>query len=368
MANLTASPPANIGITCTVEELFISFNKLTSGSPLPSNVIDVNPYTYEPQNLPDDVWFLIGLKENTDMQHGFWNTIEETCEVFSNSDIIGWRTTLEYYEGQVPNEHKTDWVMQVYSITQKRLCDDNERKETSSLCRVFLVSSHEMLKKVSTAGIGNETQNNLTQPPALDAYSSTRLGSTSNREVNKHDKTEELAAAERLPFPVPEYQIEKLVEMEFFSRGQIDFFSGGDFMELMDLDNPVSSSSAESISSDECFDSMAFLQDLDNQILGQNDASRKLNVSVPNKSKEVLMVPATSGSLVSIEGSNWDSDEFFEGNMVTEHGKGGDEGPSSSHKPSTSSDSDTAEPGGKKTSGFGKMKNLRKKYLCFMPY
>ena len=123
--------------------------------------------------------------------------------------------------------------------------------------------------------------------------------------MNNHDETEVLAVAERLP--VPEHQGENLVEMDFF-------FAGGDFLELQDLDNPASSSSSEnssvvSISSDECFDSMAFLQDLDDQTLEQNDASKKLNVSAFNKLDEVVIVPATlgmstfllsTGSLVSI--------------------------------------------------------------------
>ena len=123
--------------------------------------------------------------------------------------------------------------------------------------------------------------------------------------MNNHDETEVLAAAERLP--VPEHQGENLVEMDFF-------FSGGDFLELRDLDNPASSSSSEnssamSIASDECFDSMAFLQDLEDQILEQNDAGKKLNVCASNKSDEMVIVPATlgmptfllcRGSLVSI--------------------------------------------------------------------
>ncbi|XWS25723.1 hypothetical protein CRYUN_Cryun27aG0092200 [Craigia yunnanensis] len=382
MATPAASPPANIGFTCTIEELFIVFDKLTSGYPLPSNVIDVNPYRYDPQNLPDDFWFLISSKENIDMDHGVWKTKEEACEVFSNPDIIGWRTTLEYYKGQGPLEHKTDWVMQVFSRTQKRLCDDNEKKETISLCRVFLVPSPEMHQKVSSAGFDTETWNHLTQSPVMDANSGTRIGFSCNAEVNKHDETEVLAVAERLP--VPEHQGENLVEMDFFFSG------GGDFLELQDLDNPASSSSSEnssavSISSDECFDSMAFLQDLEDQILEQNDASKKLNVSASNKLDEVVIVPVTLGSLVRVEGSNSGSDEFFKTagsatisasgsrdlNKVAKHAKGDQrgEGPSSpSHKPSTSSESHMSAAGGRKRAAFGRMNKLRKKYLCFMPF
>lgn len=61
-------------------------------------------------------------------------------------------------------------------------------------------------------------------------------------------------------------------------------------MELDDLDNPMSAS-------DEWFDTMAFLQDLKNQNLEQNDAAgRKLNVCV---SEEMLMVSPTFGMSMS---------------------------------------------------------------------
>lgn len=123
-----ASLSACIAITSTNEELFIGLNKLTSGSPLPCNVIEVNPYSFKPEYLPDGMWFLTSSNDNTDMEHGLWKVKEEAREVFSNSDIIGWRTTLAYDKGQVSHEHKTDWVMQVFSATQKRLCDENANK------------------------------------------------------------------------------------------------------------------------------------------------------------------------------------------------------------------------------------------------
>ncbi|GMJ15386.1 hypothetical protein HRI_005207800 [Hibiscus trionum] len=379
MATRATSPPANIGFTCTNEEFFVGLDKLTSGSPLPSNVIDVNPYRYEPQNLPDDFWFLSSSNDNTDIEHGLWKTKEEASEVFSNSDILGWRTTLEYYQGQVPREHKTNWVMQVFSVTQKRLCDENAKKETISLCRVFLVPGNEMQQNLSSAKINAE--NHLPQPPVLDANSSTRISSLRNPQVNKHDETEVLGVAERLL--APEHQGENIVAMDFFSGDKIDFFLGGDFLELKDLDNPASSSSSEnssavSISSDECFDSMAFLQDLDqDQVFEHNVTGKKLSVSASNRLDEVV-VPATLGSLVSIQGSNSGCDEFFRttafmpnsacgsrnlNNKVTKSVKRNQrvEGPSSSSRESSSI-------GDKFTAAAGRMKELRKKYLCFMPF
>ncbi|GMI96786.1 hypothetical protein HRI_003347900 [Hibiscus trionum] len=358
MASRATSPPANIGFSCTNEELFIGLDKFTNGSPLPSNVIsDVNPYKYEPQNLPDDFWFLSSSKDHTDIEHGLWKTREEALQVFSNSDIIGWRTTLEYYIGQVPYERKTNWVMQVFSTTQKRLCDENAKKESICLSRVFLVPGNEMQRNVSSAPI--DTENLLP-----DANCSATIGSSSNPQVNKHDEAEVLGVAQRLP--EPEHQGENIVEMDIFNS-----FSGGDFLELKDLDNPASSSSSDnssaaSISSDECFDSMAFLQDLDrDQVLEHNDTGKKLNVSASNRVEEVVIVPATLGSLVSIEGSNSAYGSRNLNNKVTkcanENQRG--EGPSSS-----SGNGFMATGGRRKRDGFGRMKELQKKYLCFMPF
>ncbi|XVF63915.1 hypothetical protein PTKIN_Ptkin09bG0124800 [Pterospermum kingtungense] len=391
MATSEASPPVNIGFTCTDEELFMALEKLIRGSPLPSNVITgISPYGCDPQHLPGDIWFLISSKEKNNIEeHGFWKVSKEACEVFSNDGIIGWRTTLEYFKGQAPHEHKTDWVMQVFNATLKRLTDDNEKKEASSLCRVFLVPSHEMQLKAAIAGIVTETRNHLSQPP-LDANSSSRRGSSRNTEVNKHDEIEVLAGAERLP--VPEHQGENIDDNDCFLRSEIGFLSGDDYLELLDLDNPASSSSSEnssiiSISSDECFDSMAFLQDLEDPILEQNDASKKLNVSASKKPDEVVVVPATLGSLVSVGGNNSGSHEFFEtagyvtssasgsrdlNNKVAKRAKGDQgsgEGPSSSTcKPSTSSENHVAAAGGRKRAAFGGMRKLGKKYLCFMPF
>lgn len=72
-----------------------------------------------------------------------------------------------------------------------------------------------------------------------------------------------------------------------------------DFMELLDLENQVSSpSSSESscvtISSDECFDSLALLQDLEPEN-NQKDANCKFSVSAPVKPNEVVVHPVTSG-------------------------------------------------------------------------
>lgn len=112
--------------------------------------------------------------------------------------------------------------------------------------------------------------------------------------MNQHEETEALAVTER-------NEGENLFGMN--SRGyDIDFFAGGNFMELKDLDNPASpssssdNSSAISISSDECFDSLAILQELDEPILEHKDSGKKLDVSAADKPDELDMVLATLGT------------------------------------------------------------------------
>ncbi|XP_052487611.1 NAC domain-containing protein 22 isoform X1 [Gossypium raimondii] len=359
MATPAAAPPPDISFKCTnMDELFTCFVKITSGSPLPNNVIDhVNPYGIDPKNLPEGVWFLINSKEEVDTEGGEWKTKEEGREVFSDSEMIGWRTSLEYYEGREPRQRKTEWVMEMFNVTVKRMCDEKEKhvldrnwKETSSLCRVSLVPSHEMVE--------NGTGNHLIPHLDLDAHSSSRNP--------QHEETEALAVAER-------NEGENLFGTD--SGGyDIGFFAGGNFLELKDLDNPASpssssdNSSAISISSGECFDSLAILQELDEQILEQKDSGKKLDVLAGDKPNELDMVPATLGCLVSVEGSNSSSedDESFKtgasgdpNNQVAKRAKV-EEGPSSSRKPSESH-------GGRRKGGsLGGM--LRKKYFCFMPF
>ncbi|KAL1093168.1 hypothetical protein V6Z11_D06G012000 [Gossypium hirsutum] len=346
-----ASLSACIAITSTNEELFIGLNKLTSGSPLPCNVIEVNPYSFKPEYLPDGMWFLTSSNDNTDMEHGLWKVKEEAREVFSNSDIIGWRTTLAYDKGQVSHEHKTDWVMQVFSATQKRLCDENANKETISMCRVFLVPSDEMQEKVSSARIG--TENHLPQPPILEANCGTGIGSSSNHQVNKHDEKEGLAVAGTIP--VPEHQDENDVGMDCFTDAYIDSFSRGDFLEMNDLVNH----SLQALNHFELF-----VQVISSCFF------RTFEVGSVNLCMRYWFL---AGSVVSIEGNDSSSNELLKttssvpnsanNNEISKHAMGNqrDEGPSSSSsaKPKSSR---------RKRDALGRVKELRKKYLCFMPF
>lgn len=85
---------------------------------------------------------------------------------------------------------------------------------------------------------------------------------------------------------------------------EIDYISRGDFLELLDLDNPASPSSSSddssclTSSSDECFDSLALLQELDSEInwhSAQKNESCKFSVSASFRPNEVVMAPISPG-------------------------------------------------------------------------
>lgn len=379
-----SSHPADIGLDCTNEELFTAFERMVTGSPLPSNVInDVNPYKHEPTNLPEGIWYLINSNEKTSAECGSWKTKGEAREVFANSAIIGWRATLQYYEGQVPHESKTDWQMQVFSITQKKLCEKSKAKEASILCRVFLGGDQSpdqnVQQKTSVTDVDN-TKLNYSAEQLMKGGSNTSIGSTSEAKVSKDGEARILAVTER---PADQH-VEIPLEPDYLSRG--------DYLELLDLDIPSSistssrNSSCLTITSDECFDSLA-LQDLEpeiDQVLEQRNTGYRLNISSSHITDQVVMLPATPGSLHTVrtnpateevmktgsaipisamEVANPDNENLPVRNQKREwQGEGSSSGSHNSSTPTPPS----GHNGQKKGSGC-RMKRL-KKYLCFLQF
>ncbi|KAJ0804958.1 putative transcription factor NAM family [Helianthus annuus] len=240
----------------TNEAIFTSLFNFKRGKPLPENVTsDVNPYQHRPSNLPAGLWYLwAGVK--TDAECGFWQETEEPREIFSNSAITGSRTTLRFYEGRASHSRKTDWMMQEYTITEK--CDNNT-KDLRALCRVYLANTDVKMS------------------------------------INLAPKT---VAMSELVGMTPDSILKQSSEMDCILRG--------DYIELNDLIDPGSrsSSSANSscltMTSDEYFDSVALLQEIENDI---KDSSVKFNLSAPLKSTEVFIRPATSVSLITDQDS-----------------------------------------------------------------
>lgn len=329
---------AEIGEYWTDEGIFTSLLNFKSGSPLPSNVTsDVNPYQYRPSDLPADLWYFCSCVKK-DAKCGFWVETGDAREMVSNSTILGSRTTLQFNEGQAPHGQKTDWVMQEYRITEK--FKDN-LKDNRVLCRVFLadesrpLSGHNVeLKTVSNVN----TKEHISTSELLEKTEENNTGMSSRR---SHDFLE--------------------------NSSEMDCILRGDYFELNDLIDPGyhSSSSANSscltMTSEEYFDSIALLQELEDDIKDEEmkDSSLKFNLSTPVKSKEVVICPPTSVSLRKGEECKACDQKTSKVDESTSNGVNATE---------SSSDSEgTLKEGKKKEVGRMKKRKMMK-YLCFMAF
>ncbi|GMP45071.1 hypothetical protein CsSME_00013735 [Camellia sinensis var. sinensis] len=291
-------PPAEIGLYWTDEQLVLHLEQIILGffTLQNGNVTgDINPYEHLPSNLPD-IWCFICSEQKKASEHGFWKPRGEACEIFTNSNIIGWRTTLEFYEGRAPHERRTNWLMQEYSITQKQLHSNSNPKESGLLCRVFSSGAspnREMKQKLGGAEIAGGNNFHPNRPVVPDTGSTTGPGRMAESEArrNRDDNTIPLAAAAG---NIPD----------------MDYILSGDFLELDDLGDPESrssfsdNSSCVTLTSEECFDYLALgdLEDPINQDEQGKDANVKFNVAASVKPNEVVMRPATLESLVSNNG------------------------------------------------------------------
>ncbi|XP_059638203.1 NAC domain-containing protein 96-like isoform X2 [Cornus florida] len=290
-------PPPDIGMYWSDQDVFMNLER---GYPFPNNVLtDVNPYQYNPSKLPDGIWFYRCSEGKKDMEDGFWKARGEACEIFTNANISGWRTTLEFYEGQAGR--KTDWVMQEYKITRKSPCKSSKPKESGSICRVFSSAgqspkheAHLEQGVTDTAGASH-----LQSVPAAVPQADNTSGKGSVSESQNWDN-------ERGPFNVAE-TIQNFLEENLHDK---DYISSGDYLSLDDfVDSECFNSDNSgrlSLSSDECFDPEAVVQLIDgntNQDLRGRDANLNFSVSASVKPNEVVMRTATLGSLVSGNGN-----------------------------------------------------------------
>ncbi|KAL8166067.1 hypothetical protein V2J09_007566 [Rumex salicifolius] len=234
-----------IGSIWTDEQLILILQSIQNGyseASLPNNVVaDINPYLHEPSNLPEGIWFIVYSKDPKQAEVGIWKAKDDPCQIYTNSSFTGWRTTLEFYKGQSNNSRRTDWVMQDYSITDN-ICSNV--KERRSLCRVFL----------------------------SDGQSKTKA---------THDEP----LKSKLHVEMERHQI-MLPRQEGDTSIQSDYFEEGNFLEILDLENDLSSSSSGnsscvSPSSDLCFDSVALLHELEDEVSSTNQSCYKFSASTP---------------------------------------------------------------------------------------
>lgn len=360
----------------------MSLERMTKGPPFPNDVIDDdNLYQYDPSNLPVEFWFYVRPDQKKDSEQGSWKAKGEPTEIFSNSSVTGLRTTLEFYEGQAPHAQRTNWVMQEYSIIQKGLPSSKNLKGSNLLCRVFLTSgaieNEKLHQKLDSAENVGSSYFRPKPSGVPDTGNSLGLRVSQARSWGEN----------HVPLGVVNEQ--QLNQNQAGNLFETDCIAQGDYLEMDDLLNSGSQSSRSdnfscvTISSDECFDSLALLNDLENEINKGEEGKRaniKRSVAASAKPNEVVLQPVASGSLIGSSNLRDSPNEAMEkrarDKRVSENAlkaqnmKTGNrnESKSNSEYQVASSSSDESVPEGKKKRSGGRLKKLNKKYLCFMPF
>ncbi|PIN12462.1 hypothetical protein CDL12_14914 [Handroanthus impetiginosus] len=316
-------PPTEIGLYWSDQQIITFVNEYTPGSCLPNNVLaDASPYQYRPSNLPEGFWHLVNTNEKKESVYGFWKAKGEACKIYSDSTISGWRTTLEYFEGQAPHGQRTNWLMQEYTV-RTELSDKNKPKELSRLlCRVFLCDGH-----CSKSEKSPQNCKNAIEPKKVDSVASINpnTGITSGQDSRSESKAKRECEEGQLPVAANDRSIfspEPFSEQECIARG--------DYLELNDLYPESHSSSSQNSScpsklSDEYFDSTAFLRDIEeeaNKHLQEPPSSSRHNFIASARPNDIVLQPPSSGLLLSnvVEGPRPSSTVRESSRPSTSHG------------------------------------------------
>ncbi|XP_073276688.1 NAC domain-containing protein JA2L-like [Primulina huaijiensis] len=372
------SSPAEIGQLLNDEQCFLWLDRYSRGFSLPTNVLaDMTPFQYHPSNLPEGIWYLVDANEKKDSVYGFWKDKGEACEIYSNSSIFGWRASLEYFEGQAPYGQRTDWLMHEHKITQKEPFYKDKPKESRSLCKVFLCKAR------ISENESHSSQNSKTvvgsKPISMASSIIPDINSTSLQDSKNESKAKPECDAGLLPLTD--------ITSNFSPRdwSELECLSRGDYLELNDLqDDPESNFSSSQNStcpsklSEEYFDSLGLLQDLEEEgriKTKENPLSSRCHFTHSVESDRLIIQPPSSGSALSVGGSTSGNERLtatLENTAKRHISDTRDEGPSnfsdSSSSPSASHTNASSD-GEKKTSPrarSGRMKKL-KRYCCFKP-
>ncbi|PRQ44643.1 putative transcription factor NAM family [Rosa chinensis] len=130
------SMPPGFRFVPTDEVLILCYlRKKLLNEPLPINRIrHVNIYQYHPRDLTamydllrESEWYYFtpitrkyvnSSRPNRVAPNGFWKPRMNNPIKDRNNEVVGYRTSLEFYEGKYPNGNKTGWKMNEYTINE----------------------------------------------------------------------------------------------------------------------------------------------------------------------------------------------------------------------------------------------------------
>ncbi|KAK9129952.1 hypothetical protein Sjap_010439 [Stephania japonica] len=275
MFPLGPSQPRFIAFDCTDEEAVQQLQGILSGASLPSNVItDVNPYHVFPEYLPADIWYLFNSVGDKPSDTGYWKVLKKDDKIITCSTTTGSRITLEYYLGQEPTGIKTDWMMHKYMIIQNPICDTAKLLDARALFRVFLNYGENLNSGNRFSNTGTQDAEGKIMKVNADSGSCSQV--STNMSMN-------------LGHGNPDRHVQGLPE--------INDLPEDDFLELLDLVDPESSSSNSENSSvltfssdDDCFNSSALLQELEEDIQRKQPkhTEKKCQAAAPLGAKKVV--------------------------------------------------------------------------------
>ncbi|CAN4122795.1 unnamed protein product [Withania somnifera] len=377
----SAPPPGFMSSYWTNDDIILSLDQINRGSPIPDDVIVDNPYHYDPSNLPDGAWFLVRITEEKETKYGLWRAKGSACEIFANSAIIGWRTTFEFSQLQAPVEQKTVWMMQEYKITSKGQHDQTKSQE-SALCRVF--SCFNETKPEHKNKTNNEK--NPEQDDDLDTLDGLGLMASVNPHISSNDRQHSIGESQ-INSQIKGVGSSLLDKSRGHSDAELDCIARGDYLELDDLGDAASHSSSSenssrlSFASDEYFDTLALLRDLDDkkkEDLNGNGSTGNYNIMMcvlqPAPLESLVKVSDTAAKVTQQAPDNKKSKSHSEPSpdQAAKRLKAerADEGPSHSCRVTTYSSSSSSSSNEPERVAIKEEKRTKKlmKYLCFMPF
>ncbi|MQL88842.1 hypothetical protein Taro_021412 [Colocasia esculenta] len=386
---VATSTPSSIKLDWSDDEILMFLERKTSGEPLSSNIItEVNPFSFDPWNLPDNIWYLCNSKEPISPKaegkiknttSGYWKDMECDVKICISNHTVGRKVTWEFFGGAAPSGEKIVWKMFEYKL-EKSESQATEGQDFNSLCRIFWYNKNlPAFEEPQNSESLNDADGDYVQSALLSMLEQEEefglLGSTYG--------SQGLAA-------VSDGSVEDL-RPNRSAECQADCdFSVGDFMELNDLYDPESSSSSSdnsscvSESSDEYFDSEALLRVLESESKLVNEghhAEHNFSVSSSLRSERMIVQPPppssiqNSGAHLVMMGEVSSSSGLARGPQMEGSSSfppfSGSSGSPRRNRVTKETDSSSQGAGtsqGSVTNRVGRIAKLGKKYFCFASY
>ncbi|XP_059279189.1 uncharacterized protein LOC132033276 [Lycium ferocissimum] len=275
--------------------------------------------------------------------------------------------------------------MQEYKITEKEQHDQTKSKESSVLCRVFSCCDENLnneMKPEHENKVNNEDLDTwalqLSLMASVNHHTSSNDGQRSIGESQANNQTEGVGSS----------LVDKFIDpSDDDIVAELDCILTGDYLEVNDLGDVAShlssseNSSRMSLASDEYFDSLALLRDLDDEKkedLSGKGSTSNYNIMMCEIANDVVVENAFLESLIKGSGAAAKETEPIADNNISSEpspdqaakrleAERTDEGPSHSCRATTSSSSSSSshEPGDIARREEKIMKKLMK-ILCFI--